>query len=90
MSEKLDEFMLVTDDRLEQLEGQIEAQKMVIAWLLSQLDLTHHFPSDAIPKFLSRQANELDGDPKYVPCVASIDELRGLFASLALVRDKRG
>jgi len=69
--------------RLELLQERIDAQQLVIAWLLNELQNVPHFQPDLVQRFLSRQANELDGHPKFAEHVAVLDELREDVAFLS-------
>lgn len=60
--EKLEEFILVTNLRFQQLQDQIDTQTMVIAWLLSNLDETEHFHPSKNRDFLIGQSAELTGE----------------------------
>ncbi|MBC7857989.1 MAG: hypothetical protein H7Z39_04255 [Burkholderiaceae bacterium] len=81
--EKIEEFMLTTRLQMQQLQDQIDAQQLVIAWLLSQLDRA--VPGiDSPAKFLLNQSLALR-EGKNGELVAVFDALAedsALFASL--------
>lgn len=86
--EKLHEFMLRTEVRLQQLQEQIDAQRLVMAWLLSHLQETGSFPPGEVERFLYEQADQLVDSPKLGEFVAVIDSLFEDFARFASRRRK--
>lgn len=72
------EKQLAIDADIGLLTGEVEAHRLVLAWLLKQQ------PDDAGSKFLSSQANALENKnkEKYAIMIDEFDLLRGLVSSL--------
>lgn len=87
--DKLDEFMVWTKARFEQLQDQVDAQQMIIGWLLSQLEETEYFDPDLVRGFLYHQADELADSPKFREYVAVIDSLFEDVVRLSSRRHRR-
>jgi hemerythrin len=89
LMDKLAEFMLRTDLRFQQLQDQLDAQQLVMAWLLSHLQDTDVFQPDQVRQFLYDQSNELADSPKFEEFVAAIDALFEDFVRLSSQRRRR-
>ncbi|AKU21895.1 hypothetical protein [Massilia sp. NR 4-1] len=70
----IQEFMLTSELRMQQLQSQIDAQQLVIAWLLNQLDRARPETSTSI-NFLLRQSLALSEGANYEEFVAVFDAL---------------
>lgn len=82
--ENINEFMLKSELRMQQLQDQIDAQQLVIAWLLNRLDRSAPGTSAAL-NFLLRQSLEMSETKNYSEFVAVFDALAedcARFASL--------
>ncbi len=55
MDKKIEDFMLKTGLQIQQLQGQVDAQQLVIAWLLNRLDRFEEGPSPSL-NFLLHQS----------------------------------
>jgi hypothetical protein len=84
--ENIENFMLWTKARFEQMQDTVDAQQLVMAWLLSQLEHTEGFETDRIREFLLNQSMELVGSPKHGNYVAVIDSLFEDLASFSSLR----
>lgn len=69
MATDLIERIELLEAKLKMADEQLFAQEQVLAWLLAQQ------PQEAALNFLQSQANELDGNPKFVELVALLDSL---------------
>jgi len=69
MTKDLIERIDLLEAKLKMADEQLFAQEQVLAWLLAQQ------PHEAALNFLQAQANELDGNPKFVEFVALLDSL---------------
>lgn len=67
-------------ERFKQLDRRIDALNCVMAWLLARLSKTEHLRDDAVLRFLSRYANELEEEGIEPDMVQLFDELRQLIA----------
>lgn len=56
--------------QLNQLDRRLNAQQLVLGWLLARQ------PGDEAMRFLSAQANELEGSSDFEEAVAELDDLR--------------
>ncbi len=66
----LTDMVVAQQATITQLQERADALLFVVGWLLAK-----HPGSDA-QAFLSLQANELEGNPKFVETVALLDDLR--------------
>lgn len=86
--DKLEEFKVSTEIRMQQLQDQVDAQQLVIAWLLSQLDYLAPDREPPGPRFLLGQSLALSDNPKYTEYNAVFDDLAE--ASSRFVSARRG
>lgn len=81
---KLDEFMLLSRLQMQQMQDQIDAQQLVIAWMLNRLDRAEAGPSASL-NFLLHQSLECSDGAKDGEFLAVFDDLAedcARFASL--------
>ena len=65
----------------EMLQEQVDTLQLTLAWLLERQT------GDDVFRFLCRQANELDGDPRYAVSIQTLDDLREDFSVLRARRE---
>lgn len=80
-NEEISSRLLTAEVSIEQIHRQIHALQLCLSWLM------HQTAPEEAQRFLSRQANEMEGNPVLTEHVAMLDELR---ASLALLRVVHG
>ena len=84
--DKFEDFMLKTEVQIRQLHDELDAQTLVIAWLMTELDRVAPDAEPPSRHFLLGQSLNLTDDPKFSEYVALFDALSQHYARFASLR----